>query len=718
MRLTRTFLLSSLLLSAMGTNAQCDTLDIDNVFTTNTTICEGGTVAMEVSGAFPTAAVLQWQILDAPDWVDIPGENDTTFVAEPDESASYRCFAVCGPSNSDSSEVIDIEVVNVVLSISSLAADTSCGAVNDTLVVSGAETYIWEPGSSLLLVPNDTVISTATVTTTYTVTGEIGGCSATDSVTVHVVPAPLVTHGGDTTFCAGDPDASIVFFFDGEGPWDVVINGPGGPFSETGNASGSFTINNPEEGDYLVDTLTTATCPNFPQNNGGPFEVTINEPPSAAVIQQAPDSVCQNSTGSLVAIPPTVGTGSWEQLSGPPVDLIPDTGAAVQFTPGQVGIYVFNWTVTNEPCTPPDTASVTVTVVPTAPPADAGDPITLCSGSDTTLQGNSASPGTGLWTIVSSPDGSLPTFSDPTDEQAVFTPDMAGDYLLRWTISNPPCDPSDSTVSITVVQTGSAPSILGLDDETACDGEYQTLMIQDPINGTTYSWACDAWEAPVPDGVAVTVHWAYGEDTLVTITVTPNGPCQVPSVDSVHVSPASASCPKGIVYFEPHGLAVLDETANYFQWGTLDDSRHFVPVDGWDEQTTFIPGLTNCDSSHYVVRTSIDGAQCWSTTVSCATSAMLDRPCPGNGGMVQEPHLRVFPNPSKGGPVTLEASGSDGDLLSIDVADLNGRTLSQGTLRMNGVSATTLDLDRLDRGIYVLRAWNDVFDRTIKLVID
>ena len=712
-----------LLLLAKGfavAKGQCDTLAVDNVFTTNTTICDGGSVSMEVFGAFPADAILQWQILVALEWVDIDGANDTTFVISPTVSSSYRCLATCDPE-SDSTATVTVTVQPLPdVSVSADPTGPFCGIANTTFIAIGTADYTWSPTDGLNSTTEDTVQCAVTTTTTYTVTGtDTNGCAAIDSVSIEVIAAPTASNSGDTLFCSGDPDASISFSFEGEGPWNVTINGPEGPYGETGNTSGSFTINNPAEGTYQVDTLTTASCPNNPLNNGGPFLVTVNSPPSQATIDQAPETLCQNSTGTLTAFAPDTGAGAWVQVSGPPVQLTLESDLSVSFIPTGIGAYAFAWTVTNAPCDP-STANVSVDVTPGAQPANAGPDSTFCSNVAEQLQGNDPAPGIGTWSILSGPSVDASQFGNVNDPSSAFLPDSPGIYTLLWTIDLPPCPPAQDEVTLTAIAPASALSIIGLENDAACNGEYQTFTIVDPEPGIVYSWAGDLWDVSPLEGTTVTALWEHpgASDTIGTsFTLTTNLQCQTPLTFSVLLSSAPASCPEGIVYFEPHGLAILDVTANYFQWGTLDQEFHFVADSARTEQTTFIPGLTNCDSSGYVVRTSINGTQCWSTTFSCSTPEMLDRPCIVDDGAAISPQFRVFPNPSSGRPVTLEALGASAGPLNIAISDLHGRTISRGTLRMSGTS-TMLDIDRLDRGIYVLRAWNTDMDQTIKLVID
>lgn len=716
----RRFFVSLFMATGMGLlNAQpCTNLAVNGVLAIDTTICSGDTTLLLALGTFPSGTAFDWEMFIGNGWQSITGQNDSAFV-HPLDTTSFRCLVTCGDT-ADTSAALVINVITVDLQVYSLSGDTACGVANDTLVASGANNLLWSPANSIDPQAGDTAVSNASVTTTYTVTGDINGCPGEATVTVHVADLPAATHGNDTAFCSTDADASIVFQFTGDGPWDVIINGPEGPYGETGNMSGSFTINNPAEGTYQVDTLTTASCPNDTLNNGGPFVVSVHLPPSQATIDQAPETLCQNTTGMLAAFVPDTGVGVWVQVSGPPVQLTLESNVSVSFIPTEVGSYAFEWTVTNAPCDS-SIASATVTVTPGAQPANAGPDNTFCINVTEQLQGNDPAPGIGTWSILSGPSTDASQLDNVNDPLSSFLPAFPGIYTLLWTVDNPPCPSTQDEVTLNAIAPVASLSIIGLEDDAACHGEYQTLILVDPEPGIVYSWACDLWDVSPLEGTTVTALWEHSgsSDTIGTsFTLTTNLQCQPPLTFNVLLSAAPASCPKGIVYFEPHGLAILDATANYFQWGTLDEEFHFVADSARTEQTTFIPGLTNCDSSGYVVRTSINGTQCWSTTFSCATAEMLDRPCIVDDGAAISPQVRVFPNPSSGRPVTLEALGASASPLNIDVSDLHGRTVSRGTLRMNGTSTSLLDIDRLDRGIYVLRAWNTDVDQTIKLVID
>lgn len=77
---------------------------------------------------------------------------------------------------------------------------TICSGESTTISASGAITYSWDnalgAGNSFQVSP--------TATTTYNVTGTSNGCDATASLTITVIPLPIVSAGNDLSICTGD----------------------------------------------------------------------------------------------------------------------------------------------------------------------------------------------------------------------------------------------------------------------------------------------------------------------------------------------------------------------------------------------------------------------------------------------------------------------------------------------------------------------------------
>ncbi|GAB4290937.1 MAG: hypothetical protein Kow0068_16300 [Marinilabiliales bacterium] len=108
---------------------------------------------------------------------------------------------------------------------------------------------------------------------------------------------------------------------------------------------------------------------------------------------------------------------------------------------GTYSVYVSN-SCGNSPVS---TIDVSLSLQPTT--ANAGPDQTI-SSTTTTLQGNTPTSGTGLWTIASGNGG---TINDPSNPNSIFTGQINEQYSLVWTISNN-CGSSSDTLVISIVQ--------------------------------------------------------------------------------------------------------------------------------------------------------------------------------------------------------------------------------------------------------------------------
>ncbi|MBL7741539.1 MAG: T9SS type A sorting domain-containing protein [Chitinophagaceae bacterium] len=119
-------------------------------------------------------------------------------------TAGYYSVTV---ANSCGSAVASKEVIIAPSPSLSISAGTAlCQGSSVQIEANGASSYSWSPATGLNTTTGAVVIASPTTTTTYTVTGTIGSCTKTLSVTITVnaVPAaPTVSASGSTTFCTG-----------------------------------------------------------------------------------------------------------------------------------------------------------------------------------------------------------------------------------------------------------------------------------------------------------------------------------------------------------------------------------------------------------------------------------------------------------------------------------------------------------------------------------
>ncbi len=69
--------------------------------------------------------------------------------------------------------------------------DTICEGESVQIIASGADSYLWTPGTGLNTTINDTVVASPISTITYTVEGTTAACSSFENITIVVDPLPV-----------------------------------------------------------------------------------------------------------------------------------------------------------------------------------------------------------------------------------------------------------------------------------------------------------------------------------------------------------------------------------------------------------------------------------------------------------------------------------------------------------------------------------------------
>lgn len=385
--------------------------------------------------------VFQWTISNAP---CTPSTSTVTItgVAAPTVAAAGPPQTVCGTT-------------------ATLAGNTATTGTGTWTLVSGSGT-ITTPSS-----PTSGVTGLGVGANVFMWTIANAPCpSSTSTVTITGVAAPTVAAAGpnqtlcSTTFTmAGNTPTS------GTGTWTLVsgtgtITTPGSPTTTITSVGAGANV--------FMWTISNPPCPNSTStvtltNTGGP----------TTSIAGSPQSVCA-TTATLAGNTPTVGTGLWTLVSGSGTITTP-TSPTSGVTGLGVGPNVFEWTISNPPCTP-STSTVTITGVAAPTTANAGPTQVGCSTSFT-MAGNSPTVGTGTWTLVSGTG----TITTPTSPTTTITGVGTGTSVFMWTIDNAPC-PS-STDTITLINTGGPTTSAAGTDQTVCT-TTATLAGNTPVTGT------------------------------------------------------------------------------------------------------------------------------------------------------------------------------------------------------------------------------------------
>ena len=191
------------------------------------------------------------------------------------------------------------------------------------------------------------------------------------------------------------------------------------------------------------------------------------------------------------------------------------SGDAIAVTPTSSTTYTIVGLTDANGCTGTGSSTAVVTVNQPPTTADAGTSQTITSGSTATLAANTPTTGTASWSVTSGPSTSNTQFSSTTDPSATFTPaGGVGNYVLTWTISNAPCTPSSSNVTITVANPGVN---LSVSSNTASEASPMAITVTATASAPVVG---DQTVSLAVTGTGITT----GDYTLSSTTITiPNG---------------------------------------------------------------------------------------------------------------------------------------------------------------------------------------------------
>ncbi len=249
----------------------------------------------------------------------------------------------------------------------------------------------------------------------------------------------LTAHGGGPfAVCAGTP---VVIGSNptatGGTPGYTYSWSPATGLNSTSAANPTATLTN-------TTTYTLTVMDNAGGSATATTTVNITQPPTVAAAG-ANQTVC-GTTATLAGNVAAVGSSIWTLISGAGTITTP-TSPTTGITSIGVGANVFQWTISNAPCTA-SSSQVTINATPPPTVAAAGANQTVCATA--TLAANVAATGTGVWTLVSG-GGTITTPASPTSG---LTNLSLGANVFQWTISNPPCPSSSSQVTIFNTCTG------------------------------------------------------------------------------------------------------------------------------------------------------------------------------------------------------------------------------------------------------------------------
>ena len=209
----------------------------------DTLICVNDNLMMQAAGI----GIFSW----TPP-VNIINANTATPVVSPVTTTTYYVNLIDnGCINRDS---VKVRVVDHV-TLQAMGDTTICSS--DTIqlrLTSDGLKYSWSPASQLVNPTVQNPLAITSSTTNYQVTAIIGGCSATDNITVIAIPYPVVNAGPDSSICYNSPA-----FLHG------TTDGSSWQWSPSGSLENAARLNTiahpPRTTEYILTAYDTKGCP-------------------------------------------------------------------------------------------------------------------------------------------------------------------------------------------------------------------------------------------------------------------------------------------------------------------------------------------------------------------------------------------------------------------------------------------------------------------------
>ncbi|WP_158538632.1 T9SS type B sorting domain-containing protein [Chitinophaga skermanii] len=294
-----------------------------------------------------------------------------------------------------------------------------------------------------------------------------------------------------------DPDAT-----------DPNVSNPTDPQHECDAAPSGVGCNNIKSGTTLIFAQPTKA-------NAGPDTRT-----------------CLGVTVFLNGNNPTIGKGTWTQVSGPTnAAILNPNSARTQVDQMGVGTYTFVWSIANGPCAiSRDTILYTVDPIPN--PSNAGPDQTLCNVTTTTLTGSNPIPGaTVTWTVLAGPN--TPTIVSPNAITTAINNLVPGTYRIKYDISSGNCTPTTDTMNIVV---SALPTVAnaGPDQEQFNSGVFGMQGNTPTVGQGTWKVVAGAATIVNVNNPTATVNMAAPGSATLVWTIA-NGSCP-PSTDTVVIT--------------------------------------------------------------------------------------------------------------------------------------------------------------------------------------
>ena len=264
--------------------------------------------------------------------------------------------------------------------------------------------------------------------------------TVTASVSISPSPSATICSGTSVTFTATPVNGGTAPSYQ----WRV--NG-----SVVGTNSATYSSSTLTNNDVVTCIMTSnAACVTGSPATSTGITMTVNPYAAASVSIAANPSgtICSGTTVAFTATPVNGGaapTYQWK-VNGSIVGTNSATYSSSTLSNNDVVTCIMTSNAACVTGNPATSGGITMAVNPTPTVANAG--VDQYGNGTFTLAANTATAGTGTWSVASGPSTSITQFSNVNAANATFTPIGAGTYTLNWTIATSSCGSTTDQVVI------------------------------------------------------------------------------------------------------------------------------------------------------------------------------------------------------------------------------------------------------------------------------
>ncbi len=398
----------------------------------STTVCAGSTVTLTGANC---AGTIMWST----------GATGAQITVTPGATATYTAFCKIGKCESPKASVTITVTPGGPAPEVICSTDKLCPGESVTLEVKNCTgTVEWSTGET-----GPAIVVYPATTTAYWAVCNNGGCKSKSKdyvITVTPISAPTVAASPSTTICNG-------------GSVTLTAAGCTGVVTWSNTMTGASIVVSPTSTTTYTATCTVGQCVSAPS---APVTITVGNP-TAPIISSESTLLCAGESTTLTAVGTCEGSIVWSNGA---------TGSTISVSPAATTEYTAVCKVGTCESVKSNKVKITVTTSGPAPTVVASKP-SICAGDSSILTASNCA-GTITWS------------TGATTASIVVKPATTTTYTASCRVAGK-CDSAPGSVTVTVGNNATAPTITVSPSSTVCAGTSVTLTATGCAGTVTWS---------------------------------------------------------------------------------------------------------------------------------------------------------------------------------------------------------------------------------------